>query len=480
MGLAADADGAIEEADRHRPDVVLLDVKMPGGGGPRAAREIHRRCPRSRLVALSAYRDRETVLEMLRAGAVGFIAKGAPVAEILAAVRGAPTGEAGLSPAVTGEVIGELTRLLDASEDLNARLREANEELERVARARAELIQILSHELLTPTTVIQGFALTVAGSGVRLAEEDLAELSRGVVRAGHRIRRLMARVDAAARLESEGARVSPSPVSAAEVIARAAEGLEAGADRLRFPDPAALEGTTVWVDPGLAGRALEVVLDNALRLSPPDQPVEVAVEATPSEVLVRVADRGPGVPPELREAIFRPFVPGRRHHHPGARRAGDRAVPGPGGHGPARGLHPRGAPARRGEHVRAGLPGSRVNGSRVRAGGAPPGRGRAPGNGGPVWYALIGPMALPKDQKTALISEFRRAETDTGSPEVQVAILTRRIEDLTEHLKTHRKDHHSRRGLLQMVGRRRRLLDYLKREDVERYRALIARLGLRR
>jgi small subunit ribosomal protein S15 len=89
-------------------------------------------------------------------------------------------------------------------------------------------------------------------------------------------------------------------------------------------------------------------------------------------------------------------------------------------------------------------------------------------------------MALLKEQKSALISDHRRGESDTGSPEVQIALLTTRIEDLTEHLKSHQKDHHSRRGLLQMVGKRRRLLDYLRREDVERYRALIARLGLRR
>ena len=89
-------------------------------------------------------------------------------------------------------------------------------------------------------------------------------------------------------------------------------------------------------------------------------------------------------------------------------------------------------------------------------------------------------MALLKEDKSALIRDFRQGETDTGSPEVQVAVLTRRIEGLTEHLKSHGKDHHSRRGLLQMVGRRRRLLDYLRREDVERYRSLISRLGLRR
>ncbi len=80
----------------------------------------------------------------------------------------------------------------------------------------------------------------------------------------------------------------------------------------------------------------------------------------------------------------------------------------------------------------------------------------------------------------ATIAEHRLHETDTGSPEVQVALLTERINHLTDHLKVHPKDHHSRRGLLVLVGRRRRLLDYLRRNDVERYRALIAKLGLRR
>ncbi|MGH2547698.1 MAG: 30S ribosomal protein S15 [Actinomycetota bacterium] len=87
---------------------------------------------------------------------------------------------------------------------------------------------------------------------------------------------------------------------------------------------------------------------------------------------------------------------------------------------------------------------------------------------------------MTKDAKTSLIEEHRRTEQDTGSPEVQIAVLSRRIDELTEHLKTHSKDHHSRRGLLQMVGRRRRLLEYLRRSDVERYRTLIGRLGLRR
>lgn len=83
------------------------------------------------------------------------------------------------------------------------------------------------------------------------------------------------------------------------------------------------------------------------------------------------------------------------------------------------------------------------------------------------------------EEKQDIIQEFRREEGDTGSPEVQIAILTRRIAQLTEHLKQHTKDHHSRRGLLKLVGKRKRLLKYLKRKDLNRYRELLGRLGIR-
>ncbi len=85
-----------------------------------------------------------------------------------------------------------------------------------------------------------------------------------------------------------------------------------------------------------------------------------------------------------------------------------------------------------------------------------------------------------KEQKTAVIEANKLHENDTGSPEVQIAILTKRINDLTEHLKVHKMDHHSRRGLLKMVGHRRNLLNYLMKKDIERYRAIVAKLGLRK
>lgn len=87
---------------------------------------------------------------------------------------------------------------------------------------------------------------------------------------------------------------------------------------------------------------------------------------------------------------------------------------------------------------------------------------------------------ITKDKKTAVIEEYKQHEGDTGSPEVQIAILTKRINELNDHLSTHKKDHHSRRGLLKMVGARRGLLNYLKGKNIARYRTLITRLGLRK
>ena len=89
-------------------------------------------------------------------------------------------------------------------------------------------------------------------------------------------------------------------------------------------------------------------------------------------------------------------------------------------------------------------------------------------------------MPLTKDRKTGIIGDYKTHESDTGSPEVQVALLSERIDYLTEHFKVHAKDHHSRRGLLKLVGQRRRLLDYLKSKDSDRYAALIQRLGIRK
>ncbi len=117
---------SIEVALRERPDVALVDVKMPAGGGAHAAREIRKGSPQTRVVALSAYEDRRTVLEMLRAGVVGYVVKGSSSDEILYAIRRSMRGQGSLSVEVTADVIRELASLLDRSEELTRDLRELN------------------------------------------------------------------------------------------------------------------------------------------------------------------------------------------------------------------------------------------------------------------------------------------------------------------------------------------------------------------
>jgi EAL domain-containing protein (putative c-di-GMP-specific phosphodiesterase class I)/CheY-like chemotaxis protein len=116
VGSATDTDQAIYLAQRLRPDVALLDVKMPGGGGSKAARAIRLACPKTQIVALSAYEDRSDVLEMVRAGALGYLVKGVPGGEILSAIHRAVFGEASLSAESTGDLIGELSRRIDRSD----------------------------------------------------------------------------------------------------------------------------------------------------------------------------------------------------------------------------------------------------------------------------------------------------------------------------------------------------------------------------
>jgi DNA-binding NarL/FixJ family response regulator len=205
VGAAADAQQAIDLAREHHPDVALLDVKMPAGGGPRAAREIRMLSPGTRVVALSAYEDRTTVLEMLRAGVAGYLVKGTSAGEIVEAIRRSVRGQASLSTEVTAEVIHELVNLLDRSERMTRELHDLD-------RTKSELIQVLSHELMTPITVVQGAAGTISGLGGALSQDDARGLADSVSRAAERLRRLVGNLTATARLDREEVEVVTRPV----------------------------------------------------------------------------------------------------------------------------------------------------------------------------------------------------------------------------------------------------------------------------
>jgi signal transduction histidine kinase len=299
VGAAADAQEAIDMARKHKPDVALVDVKMPSGGGTRAAREIRDLSPATRVVALSAYEDRTTVLEMLRAGAAGYLVKGTSAGEIIEAIRRSVRGQASLSTEVTAEVIHELVELLDRSERMTRELHDLD-------RTKSELIQVLSHELMTPITVIQGAAGTISGLGGALSQEDARGLAASVSRAADRLRRLVGNLAATARLDREEAEVTTRPIAAAEVIALAAAEFPEAGERLSLPvgDPS-LE---LWGDLQLASQALVALLENALDHSPREESVEVLVEGTGVEVRLHVADRGTGIDPELAGRIFAAFT----------------------------------------------------------------------------------------------------------------------------------------------------------------------------
>lgn len=296
-GTAPDADQAIDVATATQPDVALVDVRMPGGGGPRAAREIRNHSPQTRIVALSAYEDRSTVLEMLRAGAVGYIVKGTSADEILGTIHRAAKGQGSLSTEVTAEVIQELVILLERSEEMASELRTLDE-------TKREIIQILSHELFTPITAIQGFAATLAAHGDDLSREELQTMASGVARAGTRIKRLVGNLAASARLDREGVELPTGPIGIPGLVDAALD--EFAEDRGRIVVDAAREDVAVWADLALATRALVILIENALALSQAD--VEISYEALGDNVEIRVADRGPGIPDDLRARLFTPFT----------------------------------------------------------------------------------------------------------------------------------------------------------------------------
>jgi signal transduction histidine kinase len=301
VGAAKDTDEAIQMAIDSKPDVALVDVKMPGGGGARAAREILINSPQTHVVALSAYEDRRTVLEMLRAGVVGYVVKGTSADEILRTVRRSLRGQGSLSVEVTADVIHELVALLDRSEALSRELQELD-------RTKSELIQIMSHELFTPMTTIQGFAMLVSDQGEALKVDEVRDLADGVMRASDRLKRLVGNLEAAARLDRAGVEVATRPMAAMDLVLRVLSEFPRFAERIVTPDALVEPEVRLWADLELGARALIVVVENALAFSGESGMVEISIQPIEGDVRVTVSDHGLGVPEELRDRIFDAFT----------------------------------------------------------------------------------------------------------------------------------------------------------------------------
>lgn len=301
VGVAADADEAIELALLHRPDVALVDVKMPAGGGQRVAQEIQACSLRTRVVAYSAYADRRTVMEMLRAGAVGYLVKDMGGKDVLEAIHLAARGQSALSVEVTADVIRELVTLLHRSEGMARELRELD-------RTKSELMQVLSEELSEPVAVIQEYTSKLTRSHADPPVAEHADLTAGVERASTRLTGLVGTLSIAALLDRSGVQLSARPVAAAAILSKVSQEFRWSRQRVRIPMPQPHLTLEVWADVDLAARALAAVVENALRYSPDSGVVEVEVQLVPAGLEFRVLDRGPGIESDLMDKIFQPFA----------------------------------------------------------------------------------------------------------------------------------------------------------------------------
>jgi signal transduction histidine kinase len=296
IGATGDGDEAVALAGKHRPSVVVLDVRLPGRGGPEIARDILSTSPRTSVLAVSAYADRSTVLEMLRAGAVGYLVKGAPGEELLTAIVRCARGESALSAEVTADVIAELVGSLERLERQTAEVHEFD-------RIKNEIIQMLSHELFTPISAIQGFAGTLAGNWKDIDEADAGLMAEAVSRASDRLRRLVENISAVARLGGGSSSLETSPVAVSEIVEAAVAEFPRRRERLRVSIG---PGPRIWADRNLATRALVAVIENALSLSW-EESVLIETRKAGDRLEISVSDQGLGVPLELREAIFEIF-----------------------------------------------------------------------------------------------------------------------------------------------------------------------------
>ena len=293
VGEAASGRHALDVVAYVDPDVVLMDVRMPGMDGVETTRRLKAAHPDKTVIAVTAQEDQTVVRDMLVAGAAGYVLKNSEGDEILAAVAEAEGGGAVLSPGVTPAVIEQLTEALERERQRAQELEEAHLALiERVGR-RHELVSRLGHELRTPVTVILGLAKTLGSRALGPEEQD--EL----------LQRLEARAKALARLverfETAMDAASGEPIDVLAVIDAAAS----QHDRVKVRSERSVP--KAWGSPMLARRILEELVDNGLRFSGEDAPVEVRISATQTSVEVRVVDCGPGVKAEDRARIFEPL-----------------------------------------------------------------------------------------------------------------------------------------------------------------------------
>jgi signal transduction histidine kinase len=290
VGEARSGEEALSIVETLSPDVVLMDVRMPGIDGIETTRRLKRARPTLGVVALSGHEDQAIVREMLVAGASGYVLKDSDGEDILSAVLHAAHGGGVLSPEVTPRVIDELTEALERERRRTRELEEAQKALiERSAR-RHELVARLSHELRTPVTVILGMAQTMAKRTA--TPEQQRELQARIVERAQNLARLVERFEL----------TFDAHLTERVDVLQLVRDVTADQPRVRVIPEGGLP--EVEMNPVVGGRVLGELLDNALRFAPDEAPVEIGVRCRGDRVEIRVTDRGPGISPADHERIF--------------------------------------------------------------------------------------------------------------------------------------------------------------------------------
>jgi signal transduction histidine kinase len=306
VGLAADGVEAVELVAATRPQVVVMDLRMPRMDGVQATREILGRQPDVAVLMLTAYGDESLVIDALMAGARGYLLKGVPAAEMADAIGAAANGQARIAGQVTRPLLERLVEILGRERETRRVAEEARRASERLRRRQQQFATVAAHELRTPITALLGSLATLerlCGSG-RLTPQEL-ELLSASTRQARRLARLVEDLILVAREASGGIPINATAIDVGATI----EGVVADLDHLGtervYID--VTPGLRAWADPDRLAQVLTNLVRNALQYSPPQAAVEVAASNGPGIVQIAVSDGGPGIAPDKLPELFDRF-----------------------------------------------------------------------------------------------------------------------------------------------------------------------------
>ena len=307
VGHAADGIEAIELVERERPQVVIMDLKMPRMDGIKATRHLVSRLPDTAVLVLSAYGDESLVIEALMAGARGYLLKGTRATELAEAIVSAAGGQARIAGPVTRPVLERLVDALARERETRKAAEEARLKSEQLSHRQQQFVTMAAHELRTPVTALIGSLATLERLlGSNRLDPAERELLLASSRQARRLSRLIEDLTVVAENGSAGITVNFRAVELEPAIGAVVGDLEhLGADRVKITNA---PGLVAWTDPDRLAQVLTNLIRNALQYAPPDSPVEViANAATPATVEIAVVDRGPGIPEDEVDHLFERF-----------------------------------------------------------------------------------------------------------------------------------------------------------------------------